>query len=215
MGIDESVMSYCYIIYLCSKVDPGITEQRKVQFIFQNMEGFPQMNRIDTEELIRHLQAHSQAALIAGRSLPLNAVLPTPPTVSKGEIEKLVWEEVTKSLGPIVEKLEQATRSLGNAGGSGFNSQMRTQGRGKNPQSQWQDRPNKRTVDGRPICNSCGKPGHIARSCPKDKGCFNCGVVGRFFRQCPNLKREDESKSQQKPVDSAKKAIDPSARKSN
>ncbi|KZR95796.1 Uncharacterized protein APZ42_010228, partial [Daphnia magna] len=36
---DEPVMSYCYdMIYLCSRVDPGMTEERKIQFIFQNME---------------------------------------------------------------------------------------------------------------------------------------------------------------------------------
>ena len=96
-----------------------MTEERKVQFIFQNMEPilmqkvFPQMNRMDTAELFRRFQAHSQASLIAGRSLPLNAFLPTPPTTSKDDIEKLVREEVTKSLEPIVQKLEEATRSLG------------------------------------------------------------------------------------------------------
>jgi hypothetical protein len=93
-----------------------MTEERKVQCIFQNMEPtlvqnvFPQIDGMNTAELFRRLQAHSQAALIAGRSLPVNAVLPTPPTTSKDDIEKLVREEVTKSLGPIVEKLEQATR---------------------------------------------------------------------------------------------------------
>jgi hypothetical protein len=36
---DEPVMSYCYdMINLCSRVDPGMTEERKLQFIFQNME---------------------------------------------------------------------------------------------------------------------------------------------------------------------------------
>ena len=222
MGPDEPVMSYCYdIIHLCSKVDPAMTEERKVQFIFQNMEStlvqkvFPQMDGMNTAELFRRLRAHSQAALIAGRSHPVNAVLPTPPTPSKDDIEKLVREEVTKGLGPIVEKLEQATRSLGNAGGSGYNSQMRSQGRGQHQQSQRQDRPNKRTVDGRPICNSCGKPGHIARSCPKDKGCFNCGEAGHFSRQCPNLKRENDSNGQQKPANDTKKETEPSAGTSN
>jgi hypothetical protein len=79
MGADEPVLSYCYeIIYLCSKVDPAMAEERKVQFIFQNMEPalvqkvFPQMDRMDTAELFRRLQVHSQAALIAGRSIPVN-----------------------------------------------------------------------------------------------------------------------------------------------
>ena len=74
MGPDEPVMSYCYdIIHLCSKVDPAMTEERKVQFIFQNMEPtlvqkvFPQMDGMNTAELFRRLRAHSQAALIDGR----------------------------------------------------------------------------------------------------------------------------------------------------
>ena len=73
MGADEPVMSDCFdIIHLCSKVDPAMMEERKVKFIFQNMEPalmqkvFPHMDRMDTTELFRRLRAHSQAALIAG-----------------------------------------------------------------------------------------------------------------------------------------------------
>jgi hypothetical protein len=119
-------MSYCFdIIYLCSKVDPAMTEERKVQFIFQNMEPslmqkvFPHMDRMDNAELFRRLQAHSQAVLIAGRSIPVNQILPTPPASRKVDIEKQVREEVAKSLDPIVRKLEEATRSLGASRGSG------------------------------------------------------------------------------------------------
>jgi hypothetical protein len=158
MGVDEPVTSYCYdIIYLCSKVDPGMAEKRKVQFIFQNMEPnlmqkvFPQMDRMDTAELFRRLQAHSQASLIAGRSIPVNQILPAPPASSKEDVEKLIKEEVSKSLKPIVRKLEEATRSLGAKGGKGNRS----------------DRAFKRTKDGRPICNICGVSGHIARNCPE------------------------------------------------
>jgi hypothetical protein len=142
MGADEPVMSYCYeIIYLCSKVDPAMTEERKVQFIFQNMEPtlmqkvFPQMDQMDTIELFRRLQAHSQAALIAGRSIPINQIIPTPPAGIKADIEKLVREEVSKSLDPIVRKLEEATRSLGTAGGSRDGWRAQTAGRGRNPSS--------------------------------------------------------------------------------
>ena len=171
MGADEPVMSYCYdIIYLCS-----MAEERKVQYIFQNMEPtlvtkvFPQMDGMNTVELFRRLQAHSQAALIAGRSIPVNQILPTPPASSKAEIEKLVREEVTKSLEPIVRELKEATRSLDAGRGSRDNWRERTGERDRNPSSRQQDRPNKRTVDGRPICNVCRKSGHIARYCPEDE----------------------------------------------
>jgi hypothetical protein len=73
MGADEPVMSDCFdIIHLCSKVDPAMTEERKVKFIFQNMEPalmqkvFSHMDRMDTTKLFRRLLAHSQAGLIAG-----------------------------------------------------------------------------------------------------------------------------------------------------
>ena len=79
---------------------------------------------------------------------------------------------------------------------------MRTPGRDKNA-VQNRDRPNKRTIDGRPICNTLWKPGHISRSCPKGKGCFNCGETGHFSRQCPTRKPED---GQQKSIEPSKKS---------
>jgi hypothetical protein len=40
-GPDDPVMSYCLdMIYLCSRVDSGMPEERKIQFIFQNMDPF-------------------------------------------------------------------------------------------------------------------------------------------------------------------------------
>ncbi len=47
---------------------------------------------------------------------------------------------------------------------------------------------NKRTSDGRPICNQCGRPGHIARNCgkPEDqqRKCHKCGDPGHFANRC-------------------------------
>ena len=183
---------------------------------------YPHMGRMDTAELFRRLQAHIQASLIAGRSIPVNQILPTPPASSKMEIEKLVREEVTKSLEPIVRELKEATRSLGAGGGSRGSRdgwKGRTGGNGQNPsswqqnRSSWQQDRNKRTVDGQPICNTCRKSGHIARSCPNKGSCFNCGEQGHFSRQCPKVKRE--VKGEQKPADSAKKPTEPSAGSSN
>jgi hypothetical protein len=158
---------------------------------------FPQMDQLTTNELFRRLQAHCQASLIAEWSIPVNNIVPVPPVNSKEEIEKLVRDEVSKSLDPIVRRLEQTTRTMGTAGGSGFNSRMRTPEKGRN--SQWKNRdcPNKRTLDGRPICNNCGSPGHLARSYPKGKGCYNCGDPGHFSRQCPKQKKDGGSPNKQ------------------
>lgn len=97
--------------------------------------------------------------------------------------------------GTIVRKLEQATRAMATAGGSGFNPGMRTPEKGRN--SQWTnwDRPSRRTIDGQPICNNCGNPGNIVRYCPKGKGCFNCGDPGNFSRQFPKRKQDGGSQT--------------------
>jgi hypothetical protein len=195
----EPVMSYCYeIIYLCSKVDPAMPEERKVQFIFQNMEPtlmgkvFPQMDRLETNELFRRLQAHSQAALIAERSTPVNNILPVPPVSEKEEIKKLVREEVSKSLDPIVRKLEETTQSMRTAGESGFGSKRRTPEGGQN----W-ERSGKRAFDGRPICRTCGKPGHIVRDCPNTQiTCYRCQGSGHIARNCTSSNRGRESEAQ-------------------
>jgi hypothetical protein len=221
-GPDEPVMSYCYdMIYLCSRVDPDMPEERKIQFIFQNMDStlmqrvFPQMDQLTTTELFRRLQAHCQASLIAERSIPVNNATPTSTITKKEDIEKLVRDEVSKSLDPIVRKLEQVTRAMGTAGGSGFNPRTQTPEKGRTFQWRNQDRPNKRTIDGRPICNNCGVPGHIARNCPKGKGCFNCGDPGHFSRQCPKRKQEGGPRNKQEPNDSSQKPSNPPAGQSN
>jgi hypothetical protein len=136
----------------------------------------------------------------------------------KETIEKLVQEQVGKSLDPIVQRLEQATRALRPSRESWGWSQHVLSSRG-----------NKTTVNGRKICNICGKPGHIAQncpntqitcyrcgvsghiarhctpsnrvqnggriaySCPEERGCFNCGDLGHFARQCPKRKQNRRS----------------------
>jgi hypothetical protein len=74
---------------------------------------------------------------------------------------------------------------LGTTRGSRDGWRARTAGREQNPSSRQQDRPNKRTVDGRPKCKTCAKSGHILRSCHKGEYCYNCGMLGHFSPQCP------------------------------
>jgi hypothetical protein len=112
-------------------------------------------------------------------------------------------------------KLEQATRAMTTAGGSGFNPRMRTPEKGRNSQWTNQDRPSRRTIDGHPICNNCGNPGNIARNCRKGKGCFNCGDPENFSRKFPKRKQDGGSTNKQDPKDSSQKPTNSPARQSN
>lgn len=49
----------------------------------------------------------------------------------------------------------------------------------------------KTTVNGRKICNICGKPGNIAQNCPSTQiTCYRCCVSGHIARHCTPSNRE-------------------------
>jgi hypothetical protein len=96
---------------------------------------------------------------------PRKKIIPTLP-IKKKDIEKLVREEVSMSLDQIVRTLEEATKFMHNAGGSGFSSKRQMPEGGQTSPLQNRDRTNKRTLNGRLICRTCGKLGYIAQKYP-------------------------------------------------
>jgi hypothetical protein len=43
-------------------------------------------------------------------------------------------------------------------------------------------------------CHACGKPGHIARFCPRgDVTCYGCGEKGHVVRFCPKGRRQSQN----------------------
>ena len=91
-GVEEPVMTYCYnVIYLCSKLDPNMQEQAKVNHILRDLK-LTLLDRIyphvtpgvtDTTALFALLQRHSQASHLAYNSeWPSRAVPQAPPLMN-------------------------------------------------------------------------------------------------------------------------------------
>jgi hypothetical protein len=48
-------------------------------------------------------------------------------------------------------------------------------------------------------CHACGKPGHVARFCPRgDVTCYGCGEKGHVVRFCPKGRRQNQNGGRQK-----------------
>ena len=48
-------------------------------------------------------------------------------------------------------------------------------------------------------CHACGKPGHIARFCPRgDVTCYGCGEKGHVVRFCPKGRRQNQNGGRKK-----------------
>lgn len=225
-GVGESPMTYCHdVIYLCSKIDHNMAERIKVQHILRGLQGtliekvYPSITpESDTREIIRQIQLHSQAAVIANRStapIPTQAVqqivaggqvvaqiVPRPSFVTEEQLaetlrdlRKKVREEVTTSVAASLRDILREELRAGDGrpgdlkgdrqGGAGWERPGGTgwerpgNAFGKRP-AELRGGPN-RSHDGKPICNGCGKPGHIQRFC---KTCFTCGKPGHIARVC-------------------------------
>lgn len=127
-GVEEPVMTYCYnVIYLCSKLDPNMPEQAKVNHILRGLKPalldrvYPHINPgvTDTTALFTLLQSHSQASHLANQSEWSSRVLPPPPVmqlnlpktpfVTKEELDSVIKDvkkEVEESISEVKSTIE-------------------------------------------------------------------------------------------------------------
>ena len=185
-GPSEPFTDYFYdVLYMCSRIDPLMPDRVKIQHLYRGLP--PTTVRgiyrfltplSTTDDFFRETQVFLQGEDMATRrgslSIPpspsfhvkeekeIPPPVPAPPpaqpgnSVTKEDLESLerrlerrLVDRLTQSLSDVVRRDSQ--RETGDA-----------ESQSSNPR--YPER-NKRTIDGRPICNICGKAGHIARSC--------------------------------------------------
>ncbi|KZS02853.1 Uncharacterized protein APZ42_034557 [Daphnia magna] len=165
-GIDESGVEYFYdVIDLCRRVDPGMTEEAKVDYLFRGLNP-TLVKKIwvtsprTTAEFLTAVQLHTEASELAIRPEWAVSVLgpmkglPPPKEEVCTELRDLVLE-----LKAEIAELKHASKSPRPEGG------RENSGPPQNNVSFAS-----RTSDGKPICHNAAKVGHIARFCRAEKG---------------------------------------------
>lgn len=186
-GNEEPFIDYFHdVLFMCSRIDPGMSERSKIGHLFRRL--LPATVRgvyrfitpnSTTNDLFREAQIFLQGEDIAAKgekrsesippaqpvlhvkkeestnSLPPNSLHTSKETNAVSREELLQMEK--RILDNVAKAIEQASRQ----------GTERNQGNRDRPAARYGT--NKRTRDGRPICNDCGNPGHIARFCGKDK----------------------------------------------
>lgn len=203
-GLDEPVMTYCYnVVYLCSKLDPNMPEQAKVRHLLRGLKP-SLMEKIyplvepgvtTTQMLFQLVQRHSQASHLATKSeWPSKALPPTPVMfVTQEQLQKaisgverkveVIENKLDVQMKKVQGQIEEGSATIIQAVSDMFKKNSVTTGtpaRGGG---------NKRTFDGKPICNQCNHPGHIARNCGKpeqQRKCYKCGDPNHLANRCSN-----------------------------
>lgn len=196
-GIDEPVMTYCYnVVYLCSKLDPNMPEQTKVRHLLRGLHPsllkkiYPLVEHgvTTTQMLFQLVQRYSQASHLAKNSDWSSKILPPTPVmfVTQEQLQlaisgverkvEVVENKLEVQMKKVQGQIEEGSATIIQAVSDMFKKNSTTNG-------EFAKGGNKRTSDGRPICNTCTKPGHIARDCGKRK-CYKCGDPGHLANRC-------------------------------
>jgi hypothetical protein len=178
-GSEESFIDYFHdVMFMCSRIDPGMSERGKIGHLFRGLlpatvRGIYRFMTPDstTNDLFREAQIFLQGEDITSkRETQPDTVPQTQPVLLLKEEESSTSSSqqetsgVTKDELKQLEKriLENVTKAIEQVNRHGPPHNRNDQGR--QPANY---RGNKRSRDGRPICNACGKPGHIAQFCGK------------------------------------------------
>jgi hypothetical protein len=180
-GLEEPTIGYFYdVLDLCRLVDGNMADLTKIEYLFRGLrptlvEKIYPCRPQTCADFLALVKVYEEAANMANRRDWVSAQLPragagvfTPPVVPPNATLATVAAVTTSQPEPMTEVLK-VLKSLQEA-------QVRMQqeltqlntkvhARRSNPPGADGNRPNNRTADGKPICNSCGKIGHVARFC--------------------------------------------------
>jgi hypothetical protein len=191
-------MSYCHdVIYLCSCVDPQMSEASKVQHLLRGLNKslvekvypFLKTDQQNTQDFMKLVQIQCQANLLAhpvSNSPEISVktlqspVAHTPsPFVIKEELQQFkkdfaseMRRELNSTLRELKKEVSAEIKEIG--------KQLTDQLRDIIPTSAF-----KRTVSGEPICFRCNKSGHLGRNCPDlIRKCYICNSPSHLANRC-------------------------------
>ena len=187
-GSGESFVDYFHdVLFMCSRIDPTMSERSKIGHLFRGLlpgtvRGIYRFIQPDstTNDLFREAQIFLQGEDIAAKREkssesvpPIQPILhmksenpsqnsdPSPGPSDSSAVSREELKQMEKRI------LDNIAKAMEGANRQGTQREQRDQGKRDRPPTGYGR--NKRTRDGRPICNDCGKPGHIARFCGKEK----------------------------------------------
>lgn len=171
-GLQEPVGTYHYdMLRLCNKMNPKMDEIEKMTHIMRGLRsGLLEKVLVhepkDCNDLLGKLRSIEEAEILSSQRPTYNYFLmkdssnqkPVAAEVSipqnKDNDDKSEMKQMFSKMCDMIEGLVKNNRN-DNYPARSFRRYNRTQFN--------------RTVDGRPICNICRVPGHIARSCPQNR----------------------------------------------
>ena len=180
-GLTEDVGTYYYdIMRLCHKMNPKMEEQEKLTHIMRGLrsgmlEKVLVLEPKDCTDLLGKLRSIEEAEILSNQRpnynyLMMNNKATAPPAVATVTIPNNAFQEPNNT-SDVLSKIESMFERLLNEmpKGNNYRPEYRNN-RSYNRGYQYQ-----RTVDGRPICNICHTPGHLARTCPRNVN--NAGAI--------------------------------------
>ena len=173
-AMDEPVAQYYYdMLRLCQKMNPRMDDMEKMTHIMRGLkpgmlEKVLVLEPKDCLDLLGKLRSIEEAEFLGSKRQNYNLLLSTEsPKESPHGSNSRNSEPVSRSTEVVSSAIESKVDKLCElmlnllAKNNNQNNYRRNNG------NYYQRKPS-RTVDGRPICYNCDKPGHVARACPQN-----------------------------------------------